>query len=129
MATAQTIINRALRLCRVLDANEAAEAQDAADALATLNAMLAEWHAAQVGLPDYRFSGLTDALATDDADSEAIAFQLAMRISPEYGVDLPPQVVAMAEQAMGRLRLRYFQPGTVTFDLPGETSRYNIEVA
>jgi hypothetical protein len=129
MATAITIINRALRLCKVLDAAEAAEAEDARDALETLNAMLAEWHQAEIGLPDYSFAELTTELASDAADREAIAYQLALRLSTEYGVDLSPQAAAMAEQAMGRLRLRYFQPGTVDLgELPSTRSDFNIEV-
>ena len=118
--TAQKIINRALRLCRVLDAGEAAAAGDSADALDTLNAMLAEWHFAEVGLPDYSLSSLTEPLASDAADMEAIAYMLAIRIAPEYGVDLPMSAITIASDAMGRLRLRYFQPGlSDSSELPG----------
>lgn len=126
--TALTIINRALRLIRVLDADEAAEAGDAQDALETLNALLAEWHEAEIGLPDYSFASLTTELASDAADRDAIAFALAERISPEYGVELSPQVVAMGAQAMGRLRLRYFQPGQVDAALPRGRHDYDIEL-
>ncbi len=130
MATAIQIINRAMRLCRILDANEAAEAQDAADALEALNGLLAEMHEARIGLPDYKFTGLTDTLATDDADREALAYQLAIRIAPEYGVELSQAAMAIAEQTMGRMRLRYFQPGTISFDdLPVDNRlgiRFNI---
>ena len=127
MATALTIINRALRLCKVLDAQEAAEAEDAADALETLNAMLAEWHEAEIGLPDYSFAELTTELASDAADREAIAYQLALRLSTEYGLELSPQAAAMAEQAMARLRLRYFQPAQSSTDLPSQRAGYNVE--
>ena len=43
MATAQTIINRALRLIGKLAAGETAESEDTADALTALNAMLDAW--------------------------------------------------------------------------------------
>jgi hypothetical protein len=126
--TAGDIIKRALRLCRVVDAYTAVEPQDAADALDTLNAMLAEWHEAEIGLPDYSFASLTDPLASDAADREAIAYQLAARLAPEYGVSLPVEVAGVAQGTMDRLRLRYFQSGCVSFDqLPGHCRFFDIE--
>ena len=126
MVTASDIIRRTLRLLGVIDANTAMQPEDAQDALDTLNAMLAEWYAAGIGLPDYSLSSLTDELATDAADREAVAYQLGLRIAPEYGVSLSPEYAAMAEAAMGRMRLRYFQPGTVDFDLPTTCNDFNI---
>lgn len=127
--TALSIIKRALRLARVIDAHTAMDANDAADALETLNAMLAEWHEAEIGLPDYSFSSLTDELASDAADREAIAYQLAARLAPEYGVSLSQETAAVAEGTMQRLRLRYFQPGCTDYsDLPRYCVTYNIVI-
>lgn len=127
--TAGDIIKRALRICRVADSNAALNENDAADALGTLNGMLAEWHEADIGLPDYSFDSLTDVLASDAADRDAIAYQLAVRLAPEYGESLPAEAAGVAEGAMGRLRLRYFQPGRSDFsELPNHCHYYNIEV-
>lgn len=126
--TASSIISRSLRLLRVLDAGEAMEANDAQDALETLNAMLAEWHEAGIGLPDYSFAALTTELATDAADREAISYELAVRLAPEYGASLPVEAAAVGMAAMARLRLRYFQPGTSDFsELPSPLTTFNIE--
>ena len=126
--TASSIISRSLRLLRVLDASEAMEANDAQDALDTLNAMLAEWHEAGIGLPDYSLAMLTTELATDAADRDAIAYELAVRLAPEYGVSLPVEVAAVGAAAMSRLRLRYFQPGTADFsELPALRYGFSIE--
>jgi len=119
MATAQKIINRALRIANVLDASAATPAQDSIDALETLNALLAEMHAAEIGLPDYEFATLGTEVASDAADREALAYQLAVRLAPEYGVQLSALVAAAAGESMSRLRLRYFQPGKTNFsELP-----------
>lgn len=127
--TAGSIIKRALRLARVIDAHTAMDANDAADALETLNAMLAEWHEAEIGLPDYSFATLETELASDAADREAIAYQLAVRLAPEYGAELSGATVAAAAGTMARLRLRYFQPGCVDFSqLPSRLHYFNIEI-
>lgn len=127
MATAYTIIRRALRLATVLDAMEAPAAEDAQDALDSLNALLAEMHRAGVGLPDYSFATLQTALASDAADADALAYALAERVAPEYGRELPPLVAKAASESMSRLRLRYFQPGQVDFsELPSaQPGHYN----
>ena len=127
--TAGDIIKRALRLCRVIDAHTAMDANDAADALETLNAMLAEWHEAEIGLPDYTLATLDTELASDAADREAIAYQLSARLAPEYGVSLPVEAAGVAQGTMDRLRLRYFQPGCVDFSqLPSKRYSFDIEV-
>jgi hypothetical protein len=127
MATAQTIINRALRLCSVLDPVEAANNEYASDALDTLNGMLAEWYAAGIGFPDWTFPTLATAIATDAGDADALSYQLALRLAPEYGVEIPQALLGIAAETMGRLRLRYFQPGTVDFsELPGSAGVWDI---
>ena len=112
MATANEIISRALRLIGVLDAGEAMEADDAQDALSTLNAMLAEMHEAQFGFPQYKFATLTTEQDTDAADQEALSYSLALRVAPEYGASITPEVAAVGQRTIYRLRQRYFQPSS-----------------
>lgn len=127
MADGYSIVNRALRLCRVVDAGSAATAEDGQDALDTLNAMLAEWHEAGIGVPDYSLATLGTSLASDVADREAIAYALAERLAPEYGQDLPPLALRLAVESMSRLRLRYFQPGASDFsELPSQVRPFDI---
>lgn len=127
MAIALDIIRRALRICKVTAGGESVQPEDAQDAFDTLNAMLAEWHEAGIGLPDYSLATYQTELASGAADREAIAYQLALRVCGEYGVDLMPSDLALAEDTMRRLRLRYFQPGQVDAALPSEQAQYNIE--
>lgn len=127
MATALDIIKRALRIAKVIEAAETPQAEDSQDALTTLNALLAEMYEADIGLPDYSLAALTTELASDAADREAIAYQLAVRIVGEYGTQMAASDQMLSEQTMSRLRLRYFQPGRVTNDLPGARNTFNIE--
>lgn len=127
MATALQIVRRALLLCTVIDAQEAVPALEGQDGLDRLNALLAELHAANVGVPDYEFDSLSDVLASDAADREALSYMLAVRIAPEFGKALSAEVAKAASESEGRLRLRYFQPGRVDFsELPSCVPTFDI---
>lgn len=118
---AQDVIRRALRIVGVIASGETPQASDVIDALDTLNALLAEWHVAGVGIPDYSVASEASAMTTDTADREAMAYQLALRIGPEYGYEPSPAQMAAGEQAWARLALRYFQPGQSRDELPVAT--------
>lgn len=123
--TAKDVILRALRI--IAGAGNLPDTVSFVQALATLNALLAEMHEAGIGLPDYALTSLTDPLASDIADRDAVAYQLAIRLAPEYGISLGAEAAAMASETMGRLRLRYFQPGRVDFsELPSQVVGFNI---
>lgn len=127
MATALQIVRRALLLCKVIDASAAVPALDGQDGLDRLNVLLAEMHAADIGLPDYSFASLSDVLASDAADREALSYALALRSAPEYGKELSPEVAAAGQESYTRLRLRYFVPGTADLsELPSAQVAFNI---
>jgi hypothetical protein len=127
MATANDIVRRALRACGVLDAHAETPAREGTDALGVLNALLAEWYEAEVGLPEYTLAALTTTTVLDAADREAVALQLAKRIAGEYGYAISPQDEANAISAWSRLALRYFQPTPAITDLPSPAYRFNVE--
>lgn len=126
--TALDVIKRALRMLGVVDANEAPEAEDAQDGLDLLNALFAEWRGADIMVPDFEVEAPDSELTISLADKEAVAHQLAKRISPEYGTTLSPEAQDSLREAWNRFMLRYFQPGTVSFDeLPCDTGRREFE--
>lgn len=127
MATALNIVRRALRVAHAIDADEPPEAEASADALEILNAMLADWHEAEIGLPEYALATVNTTTVLDAADREAVALQLALRIAGEYGTQVSPLDMESAERTFSRLRLRYFQPGVMTSDLPSPHVGFNIE--
>jgi hypothetical protein len=111
MATALVLVRRALRLATVIASGETPAADQIADTLSVLNSMLAEWHDAGIGVPDYSIANEAATLTMGDGDVEAVAYQLAARIMPEYGMEVTPTIAAGASDSMNRLRLKYFQPG------------------
>jgi len=111
MATALILVRRALRLATVIASGETPDAATIQDTLSVLNSMLAEWHDAGIGIPDYSIANESAQLTMGDGDVEAVAYQLAARIMPEYGMEVTPTIAAGAADSMSRLRLKYFQPG------------------
>lgn len=130
MATALQIITRALVKRTALGAGQVASDEDAADALYELASMLAEWHVAGIGLPQYSPGTLTTATDFDDADRAAVEGQLALRLT-DYGIPLSGEAIQAANDSFSLLRLRYFQPGQQNFDeLPqatGDSCEYSPE--
>lgn len=124
---AQDPIRRALRIAGVIASGETPQASDVQDALDTLNALLAEWHVAGIGVPDYSVETEASTMTADLADRDAIAYQLAFRMAPEYGFEPSPAQMVASDEAFARLRLRYFQPGTSNFsELPTPQPAFNI---
>lgn len=97
-------IARAMRLLRVIDADEAPEAKEAEDALMTLNAMLRRWEASGLSLGWNGISSVTDELTVPEEANEAISFNLAVRMRPEYGVTLDADIVQAARDGLASLR-------------------------
>jgi hypothetical protein len=127
MATALNIVRRALRVAHAIDADESPEAEATEDALDILNGLLAEWHEAEIGLPEYVLATINTTTVLDAADREAVALQLALRIAGEYGTQVSPLDMQSASDSFARLRLRYFQPRAVATDLPSPRVGFNIE--
>ena len=122
MARAIDVINRACRIIGVAQQGEVLQSDIAADALSVLNGIFAEWYG-NIAIPEYTVSGLTTTLTIDEGDKEALAYQLAVRFAPEFGATITPEILAVAQESMGRLRARYFVQGTVDFsELPVATS-------
>lgn len=128
MATALSLINRALRLIKVKQLGQTLPAEEANDALAVLNSVLAEMYESDIRLPDYAIATPQTDLTLDAADFEAMAYLLGQRLWPEYKQGpMPPAFDDAGSQAMSRLRHRYFQPGTVDFrELPGSHQPFDI---
>lgn len=122
MAKAIDVVNRACRLIGVGSDGEALESSVSSDALSVFNGLLAEWYG-NIAIPDYSAASLTADMTIDDGDKEALSYQLALRMAPEYGQSLSAEFVKVAEESMTRLRNRYFVAGRVNFgELPCASS-------
>lgn len=73
-------------------------------AITALNAMLQRWEANGLSLGWSAASDLADELVTPPEADEAIAANLAIRLQSEYGAQLSPTVVGLAEGGLAALR-------------------------
>lgn len=106
MATAQVQIDRALRLLDQLNSGESGTAQESADGLIALNAMVGSWLANR----DMGIVTLTTyaTLATDQmlpfGYDDAIAQNLAIRLAPEYKFQISDSLAAGAGATLNFIR-------------------------
>lgn len=96
MTAAAIIVRGALGLLRVVDANEAPEAEDYADGQRALNAMMAAWLVDGWDLGWTAVANPDDELTSPLWADEALIYNLALRLRPFYGSTLDPDTVAIA---------------------------------
>lgn len=114
-----TLIARSLRLLRVLDAAEAPEAEDAETALQALNQMMRRWEADGVSLGWNTIPSVTSELPIPEEAEEAVTFNLAVKLRPEYGVTIDPDVFETARRGLDTLYRDVITSSPIVHDSEG----------
>jgi hypothetical protein len=128
MATALDVISRALRLIGSLDGGGVPTAEQAQDGLTALQAMLGEWETRGVRLGSVVDTTYTTAstIPVPITHVQALAFNLAVVIAPEYGAGAALQpIVPQAERAFRMLQAQYAKVPTIGAD-PAVTRQRGI---
>lgn len=116
---ASDVINQALRIMGVIASGETASGDDSITGLEYLRDLFAEWRGSGIMIPDYAVASLSATLSLDNADKQAVAYQLALRMSDEYGWEPSPKTMANINESFNRLLLRYFVISPTDYgDLP-----------
>lgn len=97
------VVSRALRLLRVLDPNEAVEAQDFETAIFALNVMMARWEADGVSVGWQTVKEPTETLPAPPEAIQAITYNLAVELSDEYGQAVSQTVAIRAQESLSSL--------------------------
>ncbi len=123
-------INRVLRLLALIDVSQAAGASEVETVLAAMNSMVTRWEANGLALGWSNVSDLNVAMPSPDEADEAIIYNTALRIAPEFGIEMSPTNQALARQFLAELRRDQLveMPLRVKSDLPySETGgHYNM---
>lgn len=104
MAKVEAIVGRALRLIHAIDPRQPVQAIDMQTGITAMNAMLRRWEANGMALGWSDVSAPDEDMPCPPEAEEAIAFNLAITLAPEYEQQ-PSQVVAIAAaRGLGDLR-------------------------
>lgn len=122
MATALDIITRALRKIRVLASGESPTSEEADDCLNALNDMLVGWAINGIDLAHTDLA-LTDTLDVPDDHLEAIRMSLAERVAGDFGAQLSPTDMQIADQGRAAIRAYHFSIKTIGIDHPSAERR------
>lgn len=120
MATALDVIRRAMRIIGALAEGEVPTAEQSADALLSMQAMLGEWETRGVRLGSLVDATLANAttIPLPPTHLNAIAFNLAVVMAPEYGrgADALQTVIPQAERSFDALLNQYAHVPVVSVD-------------
>lgn len=120
MSTVADIVRTALLHLRVQPARQPVKAQDMADGIAALNAMMIRWEADGVALGWHAVSNPSEDLPVPVEAEEAVGYNLALRLRARYGVDIDPDVVKFAEDGLAALLrdIASRDAARLSYDLP-----------
>lgn len=103
MTTVAKIVARSLRLIQVIDPSQSVNDRDMETAIEALNAMMQRWEADLLSLGWSPVAAPDDVMPIPVEAEEAVAYCLAMKLAPEYGVSPLPAVAQGAANGMNDL--------------------------
>lgn len=128
MAKVAEIVAGALGLLRVLDANEAPEAEDMATAISAMNMMMVRWEANGYSVGWSPVSNPGDEMPNVPEADEAIMYNLAIKLRPRYGAAMDPDVYSEAAKLKSDVLADVFSSSPMEMErgIPGWRCRYDI---
>ena len=126
MAQVQDIVRDALGHLRVIDANAPVKPIDMRDAIRALNLMVRRWEADGLALGWSDVSEPTDVLPLPPEAEEAVGYNLALRLRARYGVQVDPDIVALASAGLSALQRDRIVEMPLVLDRAFAPCSYNI---
>lgn len=97
------VITRALRLLGVIMETETPSAEQGADGLSQLNAMMAYWEMDGIHIGYFSGDSTTETLTLDPRYRVPVEYSLAVLLAPQYERDPSPIVAQIASDGYGKL--------------------------
>lgn len=130
MSTNTQLITDSLRLMKVLAEGETPSAEQASDALRSLNQMMASWEADTINLGYFAQTDTTATCPIPDWAEQGVYGKLAIRLCPEYGASLSPEALNVVDEGYTLILRRLILLGMTPADmshLGAGGGKYNIE--
>jgi hypothetical protein len=105
-----------MRLNGVNQTGETPSATEAADAMEALNGMLNAWEGLGIDLEFLGFTDLSQVVPYPDDHISAFAYNLAIELAPEYGVEITAGLSSRAQTYFKMLQAKYCDPDILTID-------------
>lgn len=118
MTTGTQIIERSARLIGVKASGQSLAADKTAAFLEALNAMLVRWEADGLGMGFSPLTAATSTISIPVENEEAVAYNLAVLMAPEYGREPSSYVARKADEGLRALERDVIKPVAVALDLP-----------
>lgn len=121
-------IARALRLIRVIDPNQPIKPRDMETAMSALNSMMALWESYPLALGWSDVSNPSDDVPLEPNAIEPAIYNLAVRLSSEYGQAIDAVIARYAEEGLAVLRRQYAasNPLALEIDVPCGNARHGF---
>ena len=116
MTTARDLITQSLRTLGVLHSGETPSAEEANDGLTSLNQMLNSWLYDGIDMEFTTLTSLNDTIPYPDDQIGPIRYNLAVTMSPDYGVPVTPAMAALAQQGYLQLKRAYLVVPSLSVD-------------
>lgn len=119
MATCLQHVTRAMRLIGALQEGEQPNANQTADGITVLQNMLGAWEMEGItlsGLVGATLTAATD-LPLPDSQTDAVQYNLAVRLAPEYGATPSPIMMETADRTFRALQGAYASDITMVPEL------------
>jgi hypothetical protein len=127
MATARSIITRAMRKLKILAGGEDPTSDEADDCLDALNQMLSEWRIDGIDLAHVDLV-LTDEVDVPASHRNAIVLNLALRIADDFGAQITPSLANEASNGRAALVAYHFTIGEIGIDHPSAQPRSGTDL-
>lgn len=102
---AEKVIKRALQKILVQAPESPLEADEYADSITELNNMFAEWLAKNIDLGYKVIDSIGDEITVDDGVLSGVIANLAVRMAPDFGGMVSPELYKEARDGMTTIRL------------------------
>lgn len=116
MSSYRDLVTSSLRSIGVLHSGETPSAEESTDSLDALNEMLNSWLYDGINLEHITSTDLNDTFPYPDDHYGPIRWNLCVRLAPEFGITVTPEIAALAQQGFNQLQRRYADPLKLSVD-------------